>query len=62
VQRGASAPSDAAVSVFYRGDWYWIDTRDITARRVFALVRDLFDLQVKAGSETQPVLTVPVGR
>jgi hypothetical protein len=50
------------VSVFYRGDWYWIDTRDITARRVFALVRDLFDLQVKAGSETQPVLTVPVGR
>jgi hypothetical protein len=25
-------------------------------------VRDLFDLQVKAGSETQPVLTVPVGR
>jgi len=62
VQRGASAPDDAPVSVFYRGDWYWIDSSDITARRVFALVRDLFDLQVKAGAETQPVLTVPVGR
>ena len=62
VQRGASAPSDAPVSVFYRGDWYWISSSDQTARRVFALVRDLFDLQVKAGAETQPVLTVPVGR
>ena len=62
VQRGASAPADAPVSVFYRGDWYWIAANDLTARRVFALVRDLFDLQVKAGAETQPVLTVPVGR
>ena len=62
VQRGASAPGDAPVKVFHRGDWYWIDARDHTARKVFALVRDLFDLQVKSGSETQPVLTVPVGR
>ena len=62
VHRGASAPADSPVSVFYRGDCYWIDAQDITARRVFALVRDLFDLQVKAGAETQPVLTVPVGR
>ena len=62
VQRGAAAPADAPVSVCYRGDWYWIGANDVTARRVFALVRDLFDLQVKAGAETQPVLTVPVGR
>ena len=62
VQRGASAPADAPVSVFYRGDWFWIDAKDSTARKVFALVRDLFDLQVKSGSDTQPVLTVPVGR
>lgn len=62
VHRGASAPVDAAVSVFYQGDCYWISSSDRTARRVFALVRDLFDLQVKAGGETQPVLTVPVGR
>jgi hypothetical protein len=62
VQRGASAPADAPVSVFYRGDWFWIDAKDTTARKVFALVRDLFDLQVKSGNDTQPVLTVPVGR
>jgi hypothetical protein len=29
---------------------------------VFALVRDLYDLQVKSGNETTPVLTIPVGR
>jgi hypothetical protein len=62
VQRGGSVPSDAPVSVLYRGDWFWIDAKDTTARKVFALVRDLFDLQVKSGSDTQPVLTVPVGR
>jgi hypothetical protein len=62
VQRGGQPPADAAVSVLYRGDWYWIDAKDTTARKVFALVRDLFDLQVKSGSDTQPVLTVPVGR
>ena len=27
-----------------------------------AAVRDLFDLQVSSGGQTQPVLTVPVGR
>ena len=62
VQRGGAAPDDAPVKVFHRGDWYWIDAQDQTARKVFALVRDLFDLQVKSGGETQPVLTVPVGR
>jgi len=62
VHRGTAAPIDASVSVPYRGQWFWIDSKDQTARQVFALVRDLFDLQVSSGGQTQPVLTVPVGR
>jgi hypothetical protein len=62
VQRGAIPPDDASVSVPYRGEWFWLDAKDQTARQVFALVRDLFDLQVSSGGQTQPVLTVPVGR
>jgi hypothetical protein len=62
VHRGATPPDDASVSVPYRGDWFWLDAKDQTARQVFALVRDLFDLQVSSGGQTQPVLTVPVGR
>ena len=62
VQRGDAPPPDASVSVPYRGEWFWLDAKDETARQVFALVRDLFDLQVSSGGQTQPVLTVPVGR
>jgi hypothetical protein len=62
VHRGAIPPDDASVSVPYRGEWFWLDAKDRTARQVFALVRDLFDLQVSSGGQTQPVLTVPVGR
>jgi hypothetical protein len=61
VHRTLSLPAEAIVSVKHRGQWFWISRDDITARQVFALVRDLFDLQVKSGAEAQPVLTVPVG-
>ncbi len=62
VHRGATAPSDATVSVAFRGQQFWIEASDRTTKEVFALVRDLYDLQVKSGNETTPVLTIPVGR
>ena len=62
VHRGARAPSDATVSVAFRGQQFWIEASDRTSKEVFALVRDLYDLQVKSGNETTPVLTIPVGR
>ena len=62
VHRGARAPSDATVSVAFRGQQFWIEASDRTTKEVFALVRDLYDLQVKSGNETTPVLTIPVGR
>lgn len=62
VHRGAKVPSDATVSVAFRGQQFWIEASDRTSKEVFALVRDLYDLQVKSGSETTPVLTIPVGR
>ncbi len=61
VHRGASAPATACVKVHYRGDWYWIDQEDQTSKEVFALMRDLFDLQVTNGASQTPVLTIPVG-
>jgi hypothetical protein len=61
VHRSRSLPAEAIVSVKHRGEWFWISRGDLTARQVFALARDLFDLQVKSGAEAQPVLTVPVG-
>ena len=62
VHRGAKAPNDATVSVAFRGESFWIESKDITSKEVFALARDLYDLQVKSGNEATPVLTIPVGR
>ena len=61
VHRGASVPSNATVSVAFRGESFWIESNDVTTKEVFALARDLYDLQVKSGNEATPVLTIPVG-
>ena len=62
VYRSTRAPSNASVSIEYRGQWFWIANNDDKAKQIFALVRDLFDLQMKSGNEATPVLTIPVGR
>jgi hypothetical protein len=54
-------PKDALVSVHDGGDWYWIDRADYTSRILFAMVRDMYDLQVTADTQISPVLTLPVG-
>jgi len=61
IERSASAPSDAAVSVLHAGQWYFIREDDRTTKQAFAMLRDLFDLQVKPdGTAGRPVLTVPI--
>jgi hypothetical protein len=46
--------------VQFHDGYFWIDPEDRTSVQVFSLIRDLFDLQVTAGSEVKPVLTIPV--
>jgi hypothetical protein len=61
IERSASAPSDAAVSVLHAGQWYFIREDDRTTKQAFAMLRDLFDLQVKPErTNGRPVLTVPI--
>lgn len=61
VERSTSAPNDAAISVLHAGQWYFIREDDRTTKQAFALLRDLFDLQVKPeGTNGRPVLTVPI--
>jgi hypothetical protein len=55
------APKDALVSVHDGRHWYWIDRADYTSRILFAMVRDMYDLQVTAENQSSPVLTLPVG-
>lgn len=57
----SAMPMDAATSVRYEGAWYSIANADASSRQVFAMVRDLYDLQVTNDNSAAPVLTLPVG-
>jgi hypothetical protein len=56
-----SKPADALVAVHDGRHWYWIDRTDRTSRILFAMVRDMYDLQVTAEGQATPILTLPVG-
>lgn len=53
-------PEHSELMVRFHGEYFWIDPRDRNSVQVFSLIRDLFDLQVTAGNEVRPVLTIPV--
>ena len=61
VHCGSSRPADALVAVNDGRYWYWIDPADQTSRVLFAMVRDMYDLQITADGQSSPVLTLPVG-
>jgi hypothetical protein len=61
VHCGDTKPANALVSVHDGQRWYWIDSTDKTSRCVFAMVRDMYDLQVTAEGQSTPILTLPVG-
>jgi len=58
---GTSLPADAEISVKEGGRWYWISSVDVSTLRIFSMLRDLYDLQVKSEGYPGPVLTLPVG-
>lgn len=53
-------PENQDLMVGFRGDYFWIDSKDKTSIQIFSLVRDLFDLQVTAVKDVRPILTIPV--
>ena len=61
VRCSTSRPADALVAVNDGRHWYWIDRGDYTSRTLFAMVRDMYDLQVTSEGQSGPVLTLPVG-
>ena len=61
VRCGNSRPASSLVCVSDGNRWYWIDAADKTSRGIFAMVRDMYDLQVTAEGQAGPILTLPVG-
>ena len=59
IRCSATAPSDAYVAVRYRGHWFWIDDRDVLAKREFAFIMMLFTMTDRGADRTPPALTIP---
>jgi hypothetical protein len=51
--------ADAFLSVPYRGHWFWIDDRDLEAKRSFSLLMLLFALADTGEKKGLPLLTIP---
>ena len=55
-------PHNAAVSVKYRGHWFYIDDRDYRSKTTFLTLQKVFALQTRlGGGESLPVFTIPIG-
>jgi hypothetical protein len=54
VHTAPTQPENAAVAVFYRGAWFYIDDADLQSKSTFDLVHHLFALQAARGAAGAP--------
>jgi len=54
-------PTNAAVAVFYRRSWFYIDDSDLDSKSTFSMLGQVFALQSGNVEKMTPVLTLPVG-
>ena len=55
-------PSDASLSIPYKGYWFYIEDNDLTSKRTMGVLNSLVRLKIQAaGLQNTPVLTLPVG-
>jgi hypothetical protein len=54
-------PDDAFAAVPYRQDWYWIDDKDFSSKRLFSFIMFLFTLTDTGDKQGAPVITIPAG-
>ncbi len=59
VHSSEEKPTEASVAVQYRGQWFWIDDRDLRSKRAFAFMLMLFTLSDTGQRENPPLITIP---
>jgi len=57
----SSRPGQAAVSVYYRDSWFFIDDSDLQSKSTFSLLAQIFSLQSGNAKDKGPLLTLPLG-
>ena len=61
VRCSSELPDDAYAATQYRGQWFWIDDRDMPSKRLFGFLMLLFSLAETGTNPNLPVLTIPTG-
>ena len=59
IHSGKKLSPDAFVSVYYRNRWFWIDDRDLRAKRAFAFMMYMFTMADTGEKEPLPLITIP---
>jgi hypothetical protein len=54
-----SKPQDAYASVRYRNSWFWVDDRDLEAKRAISFIMLVFTLADTDKHESLPQITIP---
>jgi len=54
-------PVEAAISVYYRDTWFYIDDSDLQSKSTFSLLAQIFSLQSGNAKSMGPLLTLPLG-
>jgi len=62
IKSSSDKPSDAFVSIKYRGSWFYIDDTDVESKRTYALFSQIFAIQAGKIEVERPTLTLPIGR
>lgn len=62
IHSSESNPKYAYVKVKYRGYWFYIADNDLTSKKTFVLLQQIYTLQAGEASKTPPpILTIPLG-
>ncbi len=61
IKSSSEKPSDAFVSIKYRGHWFYIDDTDVESKRTYALFSQIFAIQAGKIEIERPTLTLPIG-
>jgi hypothetical protein len=57
----SNQPQHAAVSVYYRDSWFFLDDSDLHSKSTFSLLAQIFSLQSGNAKDKGPLLTLPLG-
>lgn len=61
VRSGVKPPETSAVSVSFRGHWFWIEDNDLETKTTFSLLLFLLALQSAASDGITPLITLDAG-